>query len=159
MKFKNGDTEETIEVKDIESRLKVDQFYGKLAKLVNSKLDKEISIDRSWFKMMFQGIYPVNADGDDIRKLRIGDLGINRYSEITFSVQEIKVKYQAAVDIKFFHQPYFKFKAQEPGSDFKAFSFDDCMEVKAVIAELAKNIDDTDLPETLKGVKNLSLYD
>jgi len=31
MKFKNGDTEEIIEVKDIESRLKVDKFYGKLA--------------------------------------------------------------------------------------------------------------------------------
>ena len=37
--------------------------------------------------------------------MRLGDLGINRYSDITFSVQERKINSDmAAVDIKFFHQ-------------------------------------------------------
>jgi hypothetical protein len=62
------------------------------------------------------------------------------------------------ISIKVFHQPYFSFKnSTEP--DFKAFTFDDGMKVKDVIAALAKDIEDKDLPDTLKEGKNLSLYD
>jgi len=64
-----------------------------------------------------------------------------------------------AIDIKFFHQPYFKFKNPEADKNFKSFSFEDTWKVKKVIEEIAKQIDETDLPETLKGGKNICLHD
>ena len=66
-----------------------------------------------------------------------------------------------AIDIKFFHQPYFKFKNPE-ADNFKSFSFEDTWKVSKVIEKIAEQIDETDKPETLKGkegVKNICLYD
>ena len=52
-----------------------------------------------------------NSQKEDKKSLKIGDLGINRYSEITAQVTTMTFPgYAAEVSLKLFHQPYVKFK-------------------------------------------------
>ena len=79
-----------------------------------------------------------NCQKEDMKSLKIGDLGINRYSEITAQATTMTFSgYAAAVSVKLYHQPYLKFK-NDTNRVYHDLQCEDSSSVAQVLKDIAK---------------------